>query len=76
MIYRTGRHVTLAPTFMAQLMPGEFAGASQIAGEVGAPGNYLGKLLKQLAAEGLVESQKKAETSKASTFPLRIIEMR
>lgn len=58
MISRTGIHATLALTFLAQLKPGEYAGASQIAGEVGAPGNYLGKLLKQLAAHGLVESQK------------------
>jgi len=58
MISKTGIHATLALTFMARLQPGEYSGAAQIARVVGAPGNYLGKLLKQLAAEGLVESQK------------------
>ena len=58
MISRTGTHATLALAFLARLRPGEYAGASQIASEVGAPRNYLGKLLKLLAAEGLVESQK------------------
>lgn len=58
MISKTGIHATLALTLLAQLRPGEYAGAAQIAGEVGAPRNYLGKLLKKLASEGLVESQK------------------
>ncbi len=58
MISRTGTHATLALAFLARLKPGEYAGASQIATQVGAPRNYLGKLLKILAAEGLVESQK------------------
>ena len=34
------------------------AGTAEIAEEIGAPRNYLGKLLKVLAGEGLVESQK------------------
>jgi len=58
MISKTGIHATLALAFLAQLAPGEFAGASQIAKEVGAPRNYLGKLLKSLAEDGLLESQK------------------
>ena len=58
MISKTGVHATLALTMMAKLKPGEYAGAPQIAREVGAPANYLGKLLKQLAAAGLLESQK------------------
>ena len=58
MISRTGTHATLALAFLARLKPGEYAGASQIAREVGAPRNYLGKLLKLLAEQGLVESQK------------------
>lgn len=58
MISKTGIHATLALALLAQLGPGEFAGASQIAKEVGAPPNYLGKLLKQLAEAGLLESQK------------------
>ena len=58
MISRTGIHATLALAFLAKLDSGEYAGAAQIAKEVGAPRNYLGKLLKQLAEEGLLESQK------------------
>jgi len=58
MISRTGTHATLALAFLARLKPGEYAGAAQIAAEVGAPRNYLGKLLKLLAEQGLVESQK------------------
>ena len=58
MISKTGIHATLALAFLSQLDSGEFAGATQIATQVGAPPNYLGKLLKQLAEEGLVVSQK------------------
>jgi Rrf2 family protein len=43
---------------LAKLEPGKYAGAAYIARAVGAPENYLGKLLKVLAKEGLVESQK------------------
>ena len=57
-ISKTGVHATLALAFLAKLEPGAFAGASQIADEVGAPPNYLGKLLRQLAETGLLESQK------------------
>lgn len=58
MISKTGIHAAVAMTVMAQLKPGEFAGASQIAKEIGAPQNYLGKLLNTLASEGLLQSQK------------------
>ncbi|KAA3634898.1 MAG: Rrf2 family transcriptional regulator [Calditrichaeota bacterium] len=58
MISKTGIHATLALAFLSQLDSDEFAGATQIANKVGAPPNYLGKLLKQLAEEGLVISQK------------------
>ncbi|MBN2218614.1 MAG: Rrf2 family transcriptional regulator [Pirellulales bacterium] len=47
-----------ALTFLAELPYGDFAGAGDIAEEIGAPRNYLGKLLKTLADAGLVESQK------------------
>jgi Rrf2 family protein len=43
---------------LARLPEGTYAGAARIAQETGAPQNYLGKLLKALAEEGLVESQK------------------
>jgi Rrf2 family transcriptional regulator, iron-sulfur cluster assembly transcription factor len=58
MISKTGVHATIALAFLSRLAPGTYAGASQIADEVGAPPNYLGKLLKQLARAGLLESQK------------------
>jgi Rrf2 family protein len=40
------------------LPDGAYAGAARVAREIGAPQNYLGKLLKLLAEEGIVESQK------------------
>jgi Rrf2 family protein len=43
---------------LAKLPEGVHAGAARIAQEIGAPQNYLGKLLKALADGGLVESQK------------------
>lgn len=58
MISKTGIHATLALALLAKLDRNEFAGAAQIAAEVGAPRNYLGKLLKQLAERGLLVSQK------------------
>lgn len=58
MISRTGIHATMALTSLANLPTGEFAGAGAIAREIGAPQNYLGKLLNNLVTAGLVESQK------------------
>ena len=58
MITKTSVHACLALSVLAGLDPGEYAGAAAIAAEIGAPQNYLGKLLKQLAAQGILESQK------------------
>ena len=58
MISKTGIHATLALVCMAHADPAAYTGATKIAAEVGAPPNYLGKLLKQLAQEGLLESRK------------------
>lgn len=58
MLSRTGLHAVRAIVALAKLPDGAYAGASRIAHEIGAPQNYLGKLLKALAEEGLVESQK------------------
>jgi Rrf2 family protein len=58
MLTKTGVHATLAMALLARSKPGQYVGAGQIAQVVGAPGNYLGKLLKRLAAAGLLESQK------------------
>ena len=58
MMSKTAIHASLALALMAELDPGEYVGAATIADRIGAPRNYLGKLLKQLAAHGLLESQK------------------
>jgi Rrf2 family protein len=58
MLSKTGLHAVRALVALARLPVGAFAGAVHIAQEIGAPQNYLGKLLKALAEQGLVESQK------------------
>jgi Rrf2 family protein len=58
MLSKTGLHAVRAAVALAKLPAGEYAGAAHIAREIGAPQNYLGKLLKSLAAVGLLESQK------------------
>ena len=55
---KTGLHAVRAIVALAKLPDGVYAGAARIAREIGAPQNYLGKLLKALAEEGVVESQK------------------
>lgn len=58
MLSKTGLHAIKALAILAELPPGEYAGAVSIAKTIGAPQNYLGKLLQQLNREGLVDSQK------------------
>jgi Rrf2 family protein len=58
MLTRTALHAIRAVVALARLPEGAYDGAGRIASEIGAPQNYLGKLLKTLAGEGLVESQK------------------
>ncbi len=58
MISKTSIHASLALSLLAGLAPQEYAGAAFIAKEIRAPQNYLGKLLKILAENGLLESQK------------------
>lgn len=58
MLTKTGMHAIRAMVALAHLPEGEYAGAARIAREIGAPENYLGKLLKGLAEEGLLTSQK------------------
>lgn len=58
MLSKTGLHAVRALVALARLPEGTYAGAASIARDIGAPQNYLGKLLKGLAKEGLVESQK------------------
>ena len=58
MISKTGIHALRALSAMTKLPEGVYAGAGDIAKVIGAPRNYLGKLLKTLADEGLAISQK------------------
>jgi len=58
MISKTGLHALKALTALAQLPPGRYAGTADVAKAIGAPRNYLGKLLQTLASDGLVISQK------------------
>ncbi len=58
MLGRTALHTIKALTALARASDGEFAGAASLAHSVGAPGNYLGKLLQSLARAGLVEGRK------------------
>jgi Rrf2 family transcriptional regulator, iron-sulfur cluster assembly transcription factor len=58
MITKTGIHALRALAALTALPEGQYAGAGDIADEIGAPRNYLGKLLKTLADEGLLISQK------------------
>ncbi|ASV76248.1 Rrf2 family transcriptional regulator [Thermogutta terrifontis] len=58
MMSKTAVHATTALMILAELPPGSFLGADEIARRVKAPRNYLGKILQKLAEEGLLESQK------------------
>lgn len=58
MIGKTGLHAVRALALLAGLPEGRRAGATVIAERIGAPPNYLGKLLRGMVREGLVDSQK------------------
>jgi Rrf2 family protein len=58
MLTKTGLHAVRALLALARLPEGAYAGSAAVAREIGAPPNYLGKLLQMLAREGLVQSQK------------------
>lgn len=58
MLTRTGLHAIRAMAVLGRLPAGTYAGAGHVAAEIGAPPNYLGKMLQSLARLGLVESQK------------------
>lgn len=58
MISQTAKHAIAALSVLAQAAPSQYLGAGDIAGEIDAPRNYLGKLLQSLIAQGLVQSQK------------------
>lgn len=58
MIGKTGGHAIRALAQLNGLPEGQSLGAAQIAGKIDAPPNYLAKLLRILARQGLVESAK------------------
>ncbi len=58
MISRSGIHAIKALSVLAELTNGQHTGAAEVAERIAAPRNYLGKLLKTLADNGLLESQK------------------
>jgi len=58
LVSKTALHAIRALCALAKLPEGERAGAAFIADSIGAPPNYLGKLLQTLSREGLVESKK------------------
>lgn len=58
MMSKSGVHALRALAALAKLSNGNYAGTGEVAKAIGAPRNYLGKLLKVLSHEGLVESQK------------------
>jgi Rrf2 family protein len=60
MVTTTGRHTLAALTALAGLGEGEYLGAAPLARRVGAPANYLGKVLRSLCRSGLLESRKGA----------------
>ena len=58
MLSKTAIHTISALVSLAERPPGTYVGAGDLAREIAAPPNYLGKLLKGLGDQGLVESQK------------------
>lgn len=58
MLSNSAVHAIRATIALASLPAGTFEGSSAVARRVGAPPNYLGKLLQSLAREGIVVSQK------------------
>ncbi|GAB6088457.1 RrF2 family transcriptional regulator [Spirochaeta dissipatitropha] len=60
MLSVTALHAIKAAASLSGLPEGEFAGAGAIADSTGAPPNYLSKLLKGLAEQGVLVSRKGA----------------
>ena len=56
MISKTALHTLKAVSLLAE-RPGAYQGAAHIAEQIGAPQNYLGKLLQALVQTGIVHSQ-------------------
>ena len=58
MLSQTATHAVNAMRRIAQAQDGEYLGASALAETIGAPRNYLGKLLAILADHGVLESRR------------------
>lgn len=58
MLSKTGIHALTAMASLTRLPEGVYVGSGELAEQIGAPPNYLGKLLKTLADAGIVQSQK------------------
>jgi Rrf2 family protein len=58
MLSKSGIHAVRALIVLAELPENTYAGAVSIAEKIGAPKNYLGKILQQLTHSGVVSSQK------------------
>ncbi len=58
MITRSGRYALRALCHLAGLAEGAHEGAQEVAQAIGAPANYLGKILQALAGAGLLISRK------------------
>jgi len=58
MLSRTAIHAVRALSRLGSLPAGTYAGAAELAERIDAPRNYLGKLLQNLVAVGLLESRK------------------
>ncbi len=58
MISRSGIHTLRALAILAKLGSGECVGAGAIAREIGAPENYLSKLLQAMVGGGVIVSRK------------------
>jgi Rrf2 family protein len=58
MVTSTSRHAIRALIFLANLPDGAYAGAIAIADEIGAPQNYLGKMLQSMTRQGLLLAHK------------------
>jgi Rrf2 family transcriptional regulator, iron-sulfur cluster assembly transcription factor len=60
MLSTTALHAVRALGELSKLSDDQYAGAVAIAKKIGAPPNYLGKLLQSLIHEGIVDSRKGA----------------
>jgi len=61
MISLTSEYAVRAAVYLARVQqdrPNAYSGARQIAAAAGVPGNYLGKILQQLARTGILDSRK------------------